>query len=266
MTFEQRYGPWAIVAGASEGLGQAWCRRLAERGLNVFLIARREGPLRAEAAEIERLTGVRTAVLATDLAAADATELITAATRDFDVGFLVYNAAYSDVAEFLSQSDDSCRLTVDLNIRGVLLLTRSVAKRLVARGRGGIVLMSSMSGWQGSALMSTYGASKAFITVFGESLWSELRPRGVDVQVCVAGATRTPNFVARTPESKQSGAFPMTPNAVVDAALAKLGKGPTVITGGVNRAVHFVLNKLAPRSAAIRFFSRTVRGMYDTES
>ena len=74
MTFEQRYGPWAIVAGASEGLGQAWCRRLAQRGLNIFLIARREEPLRAEAAEIERLTGVRTAVLATDLAAADATD------------------------------------------------------------------------------------------------------------------------------------------------------------------------------------------------
>ncbi|MFQ5416265.1 MAG: SDR family NAD(P)-dependent oxidoreductase [Myxococcota bacterium] len=263
MTFEDRYGPWAIVAGASEGIGQAWCRRLAERGLNVFLIARREGPLRAEAAEIEGRTGVRTAVLAADLSVPDAALRIAAATRDLDVGFLVYNAAYAEVSEFLSQSDDSHRRTVDLNCRGVLLLTQAVANRLVARGRGGIVLMSSMSGWQGSALMSTYGASKAFITVFGESLWSELRPLGVDVQVCVAGATRTPNFLARTPESKQRGAFPMAPDAVVDASLARLGKGPTAIAGGVNRAVHIILNKLAPRSAAIRFFSRTVRGMYE---
>jgi short-subunit dehydrogenase len=262
MNFQQRYGPWALVAGASEGIGLAWCAQLAERGLNVFLVARREAPLRTAAADLESRFGVQTAVLALDLAAPDLIDRIAAATASLDIGFFTYNAAHADVAEFLSQSIESKLQTIDVNCRGLVLLTTHIAERLVARGRGAVVLMSSMSGWQGTAMMGTYAASKAFITVLGESLWSELRPRGVNVHVCVAGATLTPNFEAQTPVEKQRRAFPMEPAAVVEEALAHLGKGPTLIVGRVNRIVHLILGKLVPRATAIRFFSRTTRGMY----
>lgn len=262
MTFHSRYGPWALVAGASEGIGQAWCRQLAARGLNVVLLARREPPLREEAAALSSRFGVETRVVALDLAATDVAERVAAATADLDVGFLVYNAAYADVVEYLDQSLESKLATIDVNCRGLLLLTSHFAPRLVARGRGGMVLMSSMSGWQGSAMMGVYAASKAFVTVLGESLWSELRPRGVDVQVCVAGATSTPNFNERTPADKRRSAFPMEPEAVVTQALARIGREPTVIVGRMNRLVYLALGKLIPRAAAVRFFSRTTRGIY----
>lgn len=258
----RRYGPWALVAGASEGIGEAWCRRLAERGLNLVLVARREGPLRATAADLEGRLGVKTLVLPLDLSARDLIDRIAAATAELDIGFVVYNAAHADVCEYTEQTLEGKLLTIDVNCRGVVLLTSHFADRLVARGRGAIVLMSSMSGWQGSAMMGTYAASKAFITVLGETLWSELRPRGVDVHVCVAGATLTPNFKAQTRVEKQRMAFPMAPEAVVDAMLRRLGGGPTVITGRMNRLVHLLLGKLIPRTAAVRFFSRTMRDMY----
>jgi len=260
--FRRRYGPWALVAGASEGIGEAWCRRLAEQGLNLVLVARREAPLRAAAAELEHRFGVQTVVLPLDLASRDVIEAIAAATEGLDIGFVVYNAAYADVCEYTRQTVESKLLTIDVNCRGVVLLTSHFAERLVGRGRGGMVLMSSMSGWQGSAMMGTYAASKAFITVLGETLWSELRPRGVDVHVCVAGATLTPNFKAQTRVEKQRMAFPMEPDAVVDAMLRRLGGGPTVIAGRMNQVVHVVLGKLIPRSAAVRFFCRTMRDMY----
>ena len=260
--FRQRYGPWALVAGASEGLGQAWCRKLAERGLDVVLVARRSEPLEREVQELRERHGVRTRALALDLAAPDCAERIREATADLDLGLLVYNAAHAHIGPFLAQPLESKLATVDVNCRGLLLLVSHVAERLVARGRGGIVLMSSMSGWQGSALVGVYAASKAFITVLGESLWSELQPLGVDVQVCVAGATRTPSFEAQTPREKQDGAFPMTPAAVVDASLARLGRGPTVVPGRMNQLVHAALQRLVPRRAAVRFFSRATRNLY----
>jgi short-subunit dehydrogenase len=260
--FKQRYGPWALVAGASEGIGEAWCRRLAQRGLNLVLVARREPLLRAAAAEIERRFGVETAVLALDLASADLIERVAGATQHLDVGFVVYNAAHSEIGEFVHQSIESKLLSIDVNCRALVLLTSFFAERLIARGRGAMVLMSSMSGWQGTAMLSTYAASKAFITVLGEGLWSELRPLGVDVHVCVAGATLTPGFRAQTPLDKQRRSFPMTPEAVVDAMLPRLGGGPIVIAGRLNRVVYALLGRLIPRSAAVRFFSRTLRDMY----
>lgn len=262
MDFQDRYGPWALVAGASEGIGQAWCRELAARGLNVVLVARRAAPLEAEAAAIASRNRVETRVLALDLGAPDVGERIAAATADLDIGFVVYNAAHADIGEYLDQSVASKLATVDVNCRGVLLLTSHFGPRLVARRRGGIVLMSSMSGWQGSAMIAVYAASKAFITVLGEGLWSELRPHGVDVQVCVAGATSTPNFNASTPTDRRHTAFPMEPAAVVEQALARIGGRPTVIVGAMNRFAYGVLSKLIPRAVAVRFFSRTTRDIY----
>ncbi len=264
--FQQQYGPWALVAGASEGIGQAWCRSLAERGLNVVLIARRAEPLESEAAELQARFGVQTRTLALDLASSELGERLQKATDDLDIGFVVYNAAYSDIVEYLEQPMRSKLQTLDVNCRGVVLLTSLFAERLVARGRGGMVLMSSMAGWQGSAMVGIYAASKAFVTVLAESLWSELRPHGVDVHACVAGATLTPNFKSQTPQARQRQAFPMEPEAVVDAALSRLGKGPTIIAGRVNRAAYVLLGKLIPRAAAVRFFSRTTRGIYSERS
>ncbi len=260
--FLERYGPWAVVAGASEGIGRAWCRKLAARGLGIVLVARREAPLAALEKELRSEYGVEVRHRTLDLGAPDVSAGIADATRDLDVGLLVYNAAFAPIGRYLAQSLDEKVTTLDVNCRGVVELTSYFAPRLKERGRGGMVLMSSMSGWQGGPFIAVYAASKAFVTPLGEGLWHELRPLGVDVHVCVAGATRTPNVLAQTPDDKQSGAFPLEPEAVVDAALANMGGGPTVIPGPVNRLGYLLLSKLLPRRLAIRFFGRMSENMY----
>lgn len=260
--FATRYGPWAVVAGASQGIGEAWAHALAARGLNLVLTARRESLLRETAEAVAREHGVETRALALDLGGADALARLRALTDGLEVGFLVYNAAHAPIGEFLSQTLESQLSTIDVNCRGVLSLCHHYAGHMAERRRGGIVLMSSMSGWQGSAMVSVYAATKAFNTILAEGLWSELEAYGVDVQACVAGATLTPNFVDQTPVERQRGAFPMQPQAVVSAALARLGSGPTSIAGRVNRVAYFLLSKLLPRKVSVRFFSRTTRAMY----
>ena len=198
--FVARYGPCAVVAGGSEGMGRAFAEALAAKGLDLVITARRKEPLEAAAGELRSRHGVDVQPIALDLAAPDVLDRLAAETDACDVGLLVYNAASAPIGEFLSLSALEQQTTIDVNCRAVLALSQHYAQRLVARGRGGILLMSSMSGWQGSAMVTTYAATKAFVTVFAEGLWNELQPHGVDVLACVAGATLTPNFKSQTPE------------------------------------------------------------------
>lgn len=260
--FHQRYGPVAVVAGASEGIGRAYAHALAEKGLDLILIARRTEPLEAEATLIRRRHRVNVETVSLDLGAADLAERFTKAIDGKDVGLLVYNACYSKIGPFLGTDLASKLATVDVNCRGPLVLSTIMGERLAARGRGGIVLMSSMSGLQGTAMVATYAATKAFDTVLGEGLWAELRPKGVDVLVCVAGATSTPNFLAQTPESKREKVFPMTPEDVARGGLANLRNGPVYIAGPINRGVAFA-GRFMSRRRAVSFMSKNTRAVYE---
>lgn len=259
--FPSRYGPWALVAGASEGLGAAFARGLARRGLDLILVARRLGPLKMLADELERNEGVRVITASIDLASADLEEHLAAIAGEREVGLVVYNACCSTIAEYLDVSMADKQRMLDVNCRGPLVTTSWAAPKMVARGRGGLLLMSSMSGFQGTAMVSVYAATKAFNTVLGEGLWEELRPRGVDVLVCAAGATSTPNFNAQTPKAKRASVFPLLPEKVAEDALDHLGRGPRRIPGRLNRAVERVL-RLLPRRGAVRFISRNTRDLY----
>jgi uncharacterized protein len=260
-----RYGNWALVAGASEGIGRAFALALAADGLNVVLVARREGPLESLAAEIKSAHGVEVIVAPVDLAAVDVVAQIREATGEVEVGLLVYNACYSLIGEFLDTDLASKLLTLDVNCRGLVRLLDAYLPKMVSRGRGGVVIMSSMAGFQGSALVPTYAATKAFDTVLGESLWAELSSKGIDVLVCVAGATSTPGFEAQTPVHSRKKAFPGSPEQVASDALRALPKkrrGPTLVSGGINKAAHFFFGRVLGRGAASRFFSRSTRSIY----
>ncbi len=259
--FHRRYGPWAVVAGASEGIGRAFAHALAEKGLDLVLIARRAEPLETEAQLIRRRHRVGVETVSLDLGAADLASRFEAAIGDRDVGLLVYNACHSDIGEFLAKDMASKQKTLDVNCRGPVTLTTILGERLVARGRGGIVLMSSMSGFQGTAMVSTYAATKAFDTVLGEGLWAELGPKGVDVLVCVAGATTTPGFNAQTPEEKRAKVFPMIPEDVARGALANLRNGPVYIPGAMNRFVS-LLGRVIGRRRAVELISKNTRKLY----
>ena len=261
--FQRRYGPWAVIAGASEGIGQAYAHALAERGINLITFARRAEVLEGDAQIIRERHGVEVRPVAIDLAAADLAERFDAATAGVDVGLLVYNACYSSIGKFVDVPLDDHLRTLDVNCRGPITLGQRLAPRLIARGRGGILLMSSMSGFQGSAMISSYAATKAFNTVLAESLWVELRPHGVDVLGCIAGATTTPSFESSTPDAKKHKAMPMSPTAVAREGLAALGTGPLHITGRLNRLVNAV-SRVMTRRQRTAFFSSATQDIYDT--
>jgi len=260
--FRRRYGPWALVAGASVGMGEQFSRQVAAKGLNLVLVARRAGPLEDLAAELRRSHGIEVRTVTADLAAADLWEVLEPQISDIDVGLLICNAATYAIGEFLDGELDSKLAELDLNCRSPLILTHQLGRLMAERGRGGIVIVSSMSGLQGSAMVSSYAASKAYDMVLAEGLWEELRHRGVDVLAMVAGSTRTPNFVEKTPRPATGLAAPMDPAQVVRQALESIDKGPTRYAGPVNTAGAFFMQRLLPRRKAVEFISNTTRKIY----
>lgn len=263
MKFLQRYGKWAIVAGASQGLGAAYAQELARRGLHLVLIARRAELLQSEAKQLSEKYGVKVKPLVLDLSFPDAAEQIIYQTMDLDIGLLVYNAAFSAVGPFLEQSMENHVREIHTNVHAPLKLVYLLGQRMLQRGSGGILLMSSLSAFQGSAYISTYAATKAFNIVLAESLWEEWRQQGVDMLVCVSGAVKTPNYVSSQPvKTGGLGDMTLAPEQVVQEALDALGKQPFVIPGRMNRVASFVMRHLLPRKMTIQIMGRTLRAMY----
>lgn len=261
--FLERYGPWALVAGASEGLGAAFADELASRGLNLLLVARSAAKLTETARDIAARHGVEAVPLALDLGAPALVAQVEEATRGREIGLLVYNAALSPLGPFLDQPLDAHLLAARVNCEGPLALSWLLGRGMRERGRGGIVIVSSLTAFQGSPLLATYGATKAFDLVLAEGLWEELRGAGVDVIAACAGATRTPRYLATDPRSPGILSPPeMEPAAVVLETLQALGRRPSVITGRANRLATFVTRRLLPRRLAVLIMGRATRAMY----
>ena len=258
--FRDRYGPWALVTGSSEGIGEAFARELAARGLNLLLVARRPGPLEALATELRASRGVEVRVLAADAGSPDLVPALEILAAGAEVGLVIHSAAYSALGPFLDRPVEELQKVLDVNCRAPLALAHHFGRRMAERGRGGILLMASLAGGQGTPIVATYAASKAFEIVLAEGLWDELRPAGVDVLACRAGPTRTPTFEASRPRKK----VPTMESAeVVAESLAALGRKPVVVAGRLNRAVNFVMQRLLSRPGAIRFMGRHTRQMYE---
>jgi len=195
--FQSKYGPWALVAGASEGLGAEFARQLAARGLHVVAVARRAALLEELAGELRSDHGVEVRTVSLDLASQDAAAALCERTRDLEVGLLVYNAALSPIGSFLEQDLGEKLRALDLNCRAPLILAHEFGRAMAARGRGGLLLMSSMSALQGSPFIATYAATKAFDLVLAEGLWAELGREGVDALAFCAGATPSTSRASR---------------------------------------------------------------------
>ncbi|MEV0720230.1 SDR family NAD(P)-dependent oxidoreductase [Asanoa sp. NPDC050611] len=252
--FADRYGPWALVAGASEGLGAGFAHALAGHGLNLVLAARRAEPLTALADALP----TSTVTVSADLSTMEGLRAVVDATDGLDVGLVVANAAYSPIGSFVSMDPDLTRRAVDLNCRMPLELAHRFLPPMVARGRGGFIVMSSLAGMQGSPPITAYAATKAFGAILAEGLWAELRGTGVDVLTCIAGAVATPNLAgakARPAPGTQ------TPDQVARAALRGLGRGPRVIPGLGMRVSSALMSRLLPRRTAIAIIARASRDL-----
>lgn len=255
--FALRYGPWALIAGASEGIGAAFARALAQRGIHLVLVARREGPLRELARELMAQAPVQVRCVPLDLGRADAAAQLDAQLAELDVGLVVYNAARAPGGAFLEIPLEEQLAAIDLNVRGSLSLAQCFGRRMASRGRGGIVLLSSLTAFQGSPFVATYGATKSFLLALAEGLWFELAPRGVDVLAVCAGATRTPSYLRQRGPAGAPGEI--EPEQVAREALARLGRGPLVIPGRFNRFASQLMRRLLPRRASIRLMGAQTR-------
>lgn len=230
-----RYGPWAVIVGASNGVGEAYARLVAELGINVVLLARRQNLLDEVAGAISADFGVETRVLSVDLTSANAADDILGVTADLDVGTLMYCAgAESEVRGFFSISLDHARGLVHRNCVVPLELCHHFGPRMAERGSGAIVLVSSAAGLHGMANMVTYAGTKAFDILFAEALWAELHGTGVDVLCPVLGATDTPAYrevlaeagVLSSPEDTAPIPGAVSSEETAAEIIANLGNGP----------------------------------------
>jgi short-subunit dehydrogenase len=267
--FVDRYGPWALVAGASEGVGEAYARAVAERGLNVVLLARRHDVLDEVAAAIRADTGVETRAIAVDLATPDAAATILSATSDLDVGMLVYCAgADPNYEPFLANPVEVALGLVQRNCIASMQLCHHFAGPMVARGRGGIILVSSGAGLAGGANMVAYSASKAFDMVMAEALWAELHVHGVDVLGLVLSVTDTPalrrllakrGVIARADSDSPIPGATTAPDTVAEA-LANLTNGPTWFVGDSLRDSERLLRTMT-RNDAVKAMLQAAGGI-----
>ncbi|WP_341392542.1 SDR family NAD(P)-dependent oxidoreductase [Arthrobacter sp. G119Y2] len=224
----EKYGPWALIAGGSEGVGAALAHELAGRGLNVALVARKPGPLAEVAASVRAAHDVEVLAIEQDLLAAGAVDSIAERLGNREVGLLVSNAGANTYGgEIVTSDADRAQMVIDLNITVTAALVRRFGLPMQERGRGGIMLTGSLSGFAGSAGIGFYSAAKAFVHNFAEALWVEMRPYNVDVLELCLGLTRTPAMERLGFQFDAPGVRASDPASVAREVLDHLGDGPS---------------------------------------
>lgn len=251
-----RYGPWAVVTGASSGIGREMAIELAEAGLDLILVARSQATLEQMAADLAAQYGIETRVIAFDLSREAGVEAVESATRDLEVGLLVAAAGFGTSGAFLEASLKRELEMLYVNCRAVLEMSLRFGKRFAERGRGGILLMSSLVGFQGTPNAAHYAATKAYVQTLAEALHVELAPRGVDVLASAPGPTDS-GFAARA--GMRMGRTLKSAD-VARLTLDALGYRSTVLPGSLSKLLAYSLVPL-PRGARVRMMGRVMGGM-----
>jgi len=243
-----RYPGWALVTGASSGLGEAYAEALAARGFPVALVARRKDRLDALAARLAAAHDVETLVVVEDLATPGACERIRDAVGDREIGVLVDNAGFGFSGRFAENDVDDDERMIAVNCAAVVRLAHLFLPPMLARGRGALLVVASTASFQPTPWFAIYGATKAFDLHFAEALWCELQGSGVDVLGVAPGETRT-EFHERAHAKRQFAG--MTPQFVVERSLAALGHGPSVVPGWKGKLISWA-HRFFPRRFVLR--------------
>jgi short-subunit dehydrogenase len=249
-SFAERYGPWAIITGGSEGVGAAWASAMVDRGVGVVLVARRPDPLEATA-RVLRERGGEVRTISLDVTAPDVVDRLRPVTDDLDIGSLILNAGAMRSQEhtwFLDEDLQSIETVVTLNTLVTVRLVHGYGRRMRDRGSGAIVVVGSLSGMAGQPFEAAYSGAKAFGQVFAEAMWCELRDHGVDVVSVPLGGTRTEGLEQSTMNIDIT-AIP-TAQEVVDEAIGHLADGPVFVPNEKNRSFFDKVTRSTRRDAA----------------
>ena len=256
MTFRERYGPWALVTGASAGIGAEFARQLSAMGFNLVVVARRRQRLEKLARDLENQNKIQVRIVTADLSQPDCLPLILSATESIEIGLLINNAGFGIAGNFLEHELNEELSLLDVNCRAYVILSHVFGRQMAHRNRGGIIFVSSILAFIATPFEANYAASKAYELFLAESLGYELRNNGVDVLALCPGSTRTEfHEIAGT---RGVGAMPVRP--VVKSALKTLGKKPVAIPGWYNRLVVYLL-KLTPRRLQTSGAGRVMRDL-----
>jgi short-subunit dehydrogenase len=242
-TFAQRYGPWALVAGGSDGGGLAISHEAAARGLNVLILARDEERLARAAADVGGQHGMEVRTLAVDLADPALADHVATAVAGLEVGLLVHSASLALGGPFESIALEDRLRSIAVNCTAPMVLAHVLVPGMIERGRGGIGIVSSTAAIQGTFRMADYAPAKAFGWILAESLWTELGDHGIDVSTVLSGPIESPKFWTYQKTFDLTGARPDSPDPLerfrsrlldptdprelAAALLDGLGDGPT---------------------------------------
>lgn len=249
------YGPWALITGASSGIGEEFANQLAAAGLNLVLIARNEARLTRLSHDLKQKYGVNTLAIAVDLSNPDFLPELITKTDSIEIGLLVSNAAGYHFGAFHKSDLQELARMLRLNTNTHMQLTHHFGNKMKGRGKGGILLVSTSGAFGGIPYMANYVAAKSYVLALGEALHIELKQYGVDVMVLAPGPTDTPGTMnARNIDNSKLGVSFMHAPAVVKQALKNFGTRPVLITGGMNKFSYF-LGRIISRMGMARMLA-----------
>lgn len=256
-TLKARYGNWAMITGASGGMGEEFARQLAAQGMNLVLLARRSDRLDALGNELADRHGIQCRSVAADLSKPDFLESVAKQTADLEIGMLVNNAGFTNHGAFLENELPAEERLVNVNCRASTTLAHHYGREMRDRKRGAIIFTASIVGFTSVPIWGTYAASKSYDLLLAEALAVELKPHNIDVLALCPGTTRTEfanyqGFLAKI--------LVMNPDDVVRGALKSVGKKTIHIAGVMNRVIVFSF-RFMPRRLAAKVFGKTVRDM-----
>jgi len=258
---QERYGNWALVMGAAEGLGKGFSEVLASRGMNLIMVDFNQPALEALSNEIQNKFKTKTLAVIQDLSEPDAWDRCKTATEGLDCRLMVYVAAFSIVRPFLEVTPGELDRFLAVNNRALIHAVHGFASMLKEKRGGGILLVSSLSGVIPPPLVATYAATKAFIIRLTESLYGELKTHGIDIGCCTLGIISTPTFWAGNPGFGFFKPSVMEPVSAARFAIDRLGKVP-VSTPGLSNRLAYAFLRLLPRRVALFLVGRTMKSMY----
>src|ERR1700737_3202506 len=244
---KKRFGPWALVTGASSGIGKEFAREIAASGINVMLVARRDALLAELGRAISQEFDVQYRALAMDLSQEGFIAGLADATHDIDIGLVVSNAGTGNSGEFLKLDLQLLQATLRLNTMAHLDITHHFGAKLAERRRGGLILVGAMGAENGIPFIANDGAAKAYVHSLGEALHYEFKPLGVYVTVLAAGFTHTAVLEKFGLDPKTMPLKPISVEQCVSEALSGLLKNRSrIVPGRLNR----IMNALVPASLA----------------
>ncbi len=235
MNLKQKYGEWALVCGATDGIGKAFAEYFAANGLSVVLVGRRAEKLQALAEELEQGYGVKAMAVPQDLTADSASENLIKATESLDIGILNYVATFHKMGRYSHAAYPDIQKIIDININTYAKLLHHFTALFAARDRGAVVTMTSLTAVTASPYNAAYGAAKAFQLILTEGVAREFHDADVDILVITAGSTQTPDWFRNQPQGDIDNSQAMTPQEVVEEGMGMLGKANSYIVGRINQ-------------------------------